>query len=358
MKPLRFGILGTAGIARKNWKAIFHSGNCTVTAVASRELDRARQFIAENQRETPFPTTPTPFGSYEALLASPDVDAVYLPLPTALRKEWVLHAAAARKHIVCEKPCAISAPDLDEMLAACRQHRVQFLDGVMFMHAPRLAALRQLLDDGDTLGELRRITSQFTFLGHDGFLEKNIRAQAHLEPLGCLGDLGWYNLRFALWANRWQLPRTVTAQTLRQTETGVPLDFSGELQFPNGVSSGFYCSFVTFRQQWANVGGTRGYLQVHDFVNPFYGHETGFDVTQILQDGPRAVPHVRRVTVPGHACAHPTAPEAALFRNFAAQVATGQINPDWPEWARLTQLVSDACLTSAKTGKPVTLPAA
>lgn len=358
MRPLRFGILGTAGIARKNWKAILHSGNCVVTAVASRELARAQQFIAENQREAAFGEPPTAFGSYEALLAAPTVDAVYLPLPTGLRKEWVLRAAAAGKHIVCEKPCAITAANLDEMLAACRKYRVQFLDGVMFMHSPRLAALRQVLDETDALGELRRITSQFSFLGHDGFLEKNIRAQAHLEPLGCLGDLGWYNIRFALWANRWQLPHTVSAQIIRQTDAGVPLDFSGELQFPNGVSSGFYCSFVTFRQQWANIGGTRGYLQVHDFVNPFYGHETSFEVIQILQDGPRAVPHVRRINVPGHACAHPTAPEAALFRNFANQVATGQLNPDWPEWARLTQLVTDACLTSARTGKPVKLSGA
>ena len=72
------------------------------------------------------------------MLAAKDVDALYIPLPTGLRKEWVIRAAQAGKHIVCEKPCAINAADLREMVDACRQHRVQFMDGVMFMHSRRL----------------------------------------------------------------------------------------------------------------------------------------------------------------------------------------------------------------------------
>src|SRR5271170_5364629 len=119
MNKLRFGILGTADIARKNWKAIFHSGNCEIVAVASRDVERSRKFIAEGQAQVPFSTTPAAFGSYEELLASPDVDAVYIPLPTGLRKEWVMRAAAAGKHVICEKPCAVSAGDLEEMISAC-----------------------------------------------------------------------------------------------------------------------------------------------------------------------------------------------------------------------------------------------
>ena len=102
MNKLRFGILGAAGIARKNWKAIFHSGNCEVVAVASRDVERGRKFIVESQAQVPFATTPAVFGSYEELLASPDADAVYVPLPTGLRKEWVMCAAAAGKHVICE----------------------------------------------------------------------------------------------------------------------------------------------------------------------------------------------------------------------------------------------------------------
>src|ERR1035437_8046264 len=139
MNKLRFGILSTAGIARKNWKAIFSSGNCVVPAVASRDVKRSRQFIAECQAETPFETPPAPLGSYEELLASKNVDAVYVPLPTGLRKEWVLRAAEAGKHVVCEKPCAVNAADLQEMISACPKNRVQLMDGVMFLHSTRTA---------------------------------------------------------------------------------------------------------------------------------------------------------------------------------------------------------------------------
>src|SRR5436189_2655291 len=109
MNKLRFGILSTAAIGRKNWKAIFQSGSAVVTAVASRDAGRSRKFIDECQLESPFESAPSPLGSYEELLASKAVDAVYVPLPTGLRKEWVVRAAAAGKHVICEKPCAVNS---------------------------------------------------------------------------------------------------------------------------------------------------------------------------------------------------------------------------------------------------------
>src|SRR6266567_5213452 len=158
---IHWGILGTADIARKNWQAIRNSGNSTVVAVASRDPSRAHEFIGYCQAHAPMPAVPQAFGSYDELLASKTVDAVYIPLPTGLRKEWVLRAAAAGKHVVCEKPCAPNRADLEEMLQACRNQRVQFMDGVMFMHSRRLALMRQALDD-KTIGAIRRITSAFT----------------------------------------------------------------------------------------------------------------------------------------------------------------------------------------------------
>src|SRR6516164_6726770 len=119
-----WGILGTANIAQKNWKAIQNAGNATVTAVASRDLERSRDFINKCQAEVPMEVAPNPFGSYDDLLALPEVDAVYIPLPTGLRKAWVLKAASAGKHVLCEKPCAATVQDLQEMLAVCRKHDV------------------------------------------------------------------------------------------------------------------------------------------------------------------------------------------------------------------------------------------
>jgi len=116
------------------------------------------------------------------------------------------------------------------------------------------------------------------------------------------------------------------------------------------VSSGFYCSFETFRQQWAHVSGSKGYLQVEDFVNPFSGEETGFTVTQIGQEGHRSFPQVRRVIVPGYASNHPTSPEANLFRHFSEAVKAGRWNEEWMEWTWKTQVVMDALLVSARAG--------
>jgi predicted dehydrogenase len=167
--------LGTANIARKNWQAIRNAGNATLIAVASRDRARAGRFIAECQADVPFPTVPVPCGSYQELLQRSDIDAVYLPLPTAIRKEWVLRAADASKHVLCEKPCGVTSADVRAMLEACRRNQVQFMDGVMFMHSRRLDLLRRTLDDPESMGTIRRIASQFSFKGSEEFFAHNIR---------------------------------------------------------------------------------------------------------------------------------------------------------------------------------------
>jgi len=361
MKKLRFGILGTAGIARKNWLAIASSGNCVVTAVASRDRERSRQFIADGQARAPFENPPVPLGSYEELLASKDVDAVYIPLPTGLRKEWVLRAAQAGKHIVCEKPCGVSLADVREMTEACKKNNVQFMDGVMFMHSPRLARVREFLDDKQSVGPMRRISSVFSFCGVDGFFQDNIRVDGRLEPAGCLGDLGWYCLRFTLWAMNWQLPHTVTGRILSQSAGGsgrvpAPTEFSGELFFDGGVSAGFYCSFLAPNQQWACVSGQKGWLRLPDFVHPYDSHEPAFEVNRkeirIPAEAGAPVPPAR--PDPGE-MGHPTSQDTRMFRNFANQVFSGKLNEDWPMWSLKTQQVLDACFESARNSRSVKL---
>ena len=354
---LRWGILSTAQIARKNWKAIHQSGNGTVVAVASREVERARKFIAACQTGAPMDDTPRAMGSYEELLASKEVDAVYIPLPTGLRKEWVLRAAAAGKHIVCEKPCADSVADLREVLAACRQHRVQFLDGVMFMHSARLPRMRAVLEDGVSVGEIKRITSSFSFCAPPEFFAGNIRANSRMERFGCLGDLGWYCIRFALWAMNWRMPLQVSGRILQESPErhdgkAVPIEFSGELVFEQGVSSGFYCSFLTANEQCAMVSGSKGYLRLADFVAPFHGSEVFFEVNNTVHDVRgcdfNMEAHWQRFAVPEHSNSHPTAQETNLFRNFAEHIGKGTLNESWPEMALQTQQVMEACFESAR----------
>ncbi|HWV99434.1 MAG TPA: Gfo/Idh/MocA family oxidoreductase [Candidatus Acidoferrum sp.] len=362
-KLLRWGILGAANIARKNWKAVWNSGNGCVSAVASRDLRRSRRFIGECQAHAPFKPAPRAHSSYEQLLADPEVDAVYIPLPTGIRGTWVKRAAETGKHVVCEKPCATSVAELTEMLAACRANKVQFMDGVMFMHSRRLLRMREVLDDGQTIGPIKRVTSAFTFRAQEEFFASNIRTQSGLEPEGCLGDLGWYCIRFALWAANWKLPHRVMGQILSEfkhtsSELAVPTEFSGELFFADGVTSSFYCSFLTETEQWANVSGTRGYLRVPDFVLPFsgtrIGFETGNPVFEVHGCDFEMQPHLRRWVVKERSHSHPTAQESQLFRHFAEQVQSGTLNPLWPEMALKTQQVMQACRESARhQGRPV-----
>lgn len=360
---LRWGILGAANIAQKNWQAIWNSGNGRVSAVASRELRRSRRFIDQCQAHAPFKPAPRAYGSYEQLLADPEVDAVYLPLPTGIRGHWVKRAAEARKHVVCEKPCATSVAELSGMLAACRAHHVQFMDGAMFMHSRRLERMRRVLDDGQTVGSIKRVTSAFTFRAQDEFFASNIRTQSGLEPDGCLGDLGWYCIRFALWATNWELPQRATGHILSEfnhvgSEPPVPTEFSAELSFADGVTSSFYCSFLTETEQWANVSGTRGYLRLQDFVLPFSGtqvtFETGNPVFAVQGCDFEMQPHHHHWRVQEHSHSHPTAQESQLFRHFADQVKSATLNPLWPEMALKTQQVMQACRESARAhGQPV-----
>lgn len=355
MNKLRYGILGTAGIARKNWRAIRDTGNSVLTAVASRAVDRSRQFIAENQKDAPFDTPPNAFGSYEAMLRSPDVDAIYIPLPTGLRKEWVMRAAAAGKHVICEKPCGLNASDLLEMLDTCRRNQVQFMDGVMFMHNPRLARIRQVLDDGKSIGGIKRISSMFSFLGTGNFFTDNIRLHSELEPAGCLGDLGWYSIRFSLWVMNWRMPREVAGRILNRHAAGtspalVPTDFSGELIFDGQTTAAFSCSFLAEKQQWLHVSGDKGSLSFPDFVHPDSTHEPSFEL-----NGSEV--RVKCCDCNGpHTSSRAMAQDVNLFRNFTVQIQSGRLNDDWPMQALKTQQVVDACLASANERcNPVTL---
>jgi predicted dehydrogenase len=356
-KVCRWGIMGTAGIARKNWKAIRLSGNARVAAVASRNEESANRFIEECTAQVPQVTRPAAVGSYQALLERDDIDAVYIPLPTAMRHNWVLRAAEAGKHVIGEKPAALNADQVAEMLQACKQNGVQYMDGVMFMHSGRLPIVRSLLDAPQPVGQLRRIACQFSFAGDEAFRTSNIRVHSELEPHGCLGDLGWYCIRFCLWAVEGQLPVEVRARVLSTLQGAdspqpVPGEFTAELTFPGGVSACFYCSFVTENQQWIHASGSNGYLRINDFVLPFRGAEVdvlaGQDVFDVDNCAFHMESHLARHAVREYDAGHATAQEVCLFRNFSDIVLSGNQSDVWPTWTLRTQQVLDACYQSAQ----------
>jgi predicted dehydrogenase len=347
MKILRWGILGTADIARQNWRAIFDSGNSIVAAVASRSIVRSEQFIEKCQAENAFALKPKAYGNYQEMMDSPDIDAVYIPLPTGLRKEWIVRAAKAGKHVLSEKPCGLHGNDVQEMVETCRKNNVQFMDGVMFMHNPRLQRMRDVLNDGQSIGAIKRISSMFSFFATDDYRQTNIRLHSELEPTGCLGDLGWYNIRLTLWAMNWKLPRAVTGRILSQRSSATspaptPTDFSGEMIFDENTSAGFHCSFLTSFQQWGIISGTKGGIMISDFVHPSNIHNPSFTVNGALV-------HVKCCDCQDtHTESRIQAQDTNMMRNFAHQIQTGILNDEWPMMSLKTQRVMDACYESAK----------
>jgi predicted dehydrogenase len=361
----RWGMMSTATIARKNWLAIKNSGNGVVVAVSSRKRETAESFIDQCQSTEPIEARPRAVEGYDALLQQNDIDAIYIPLPTGLRKQWVIRAAEAGKHVLCEKPCAINTEDLLEMTEACQSNGVQFMDGVMFMHTQRMVEMRAVLDDSSRFGEVRRIACQFSFRGGDEFQLGNIRTNSQLEPLGALGDLGWYTVRFALWAMKYQMPVRVIGRMLQgfqrsDSPHSVPLEISGELLFENGVSATFFNSFLAENQQWASVSGTHGHLHLSDFVLPYAGDRTKFYVThsEFVVDGCR---FQMKQNENACFCEEPAdseidSQESKLYRKFAEIVISGQAEPHWPEISLMTQRVLDAVMQSAlNDGQPVEL---
>lgn len=335
------------------------AGNAQVTAVASRAVEPAARFIDECQAECPMNVKPKAMGNYDELIQSQDVDAIYVPLPTGLRKDWILKAAAAGKHVLIEKPAGDSAADVEEMINACRKAGVQLMDGVMFMHSTRLPEMRSALDAG-AVGDIRRATAQFSFHADEEFVRTNIRTHSVLESMGALGDLGWYTSRWILWAMNWEMPSRLTARIHSEMQHPhspgkVPAELSAELEFSNGKSASMHCSFVSQHCQLVMVGGTKGYLTLQDFVLPFEGSTQleyqilnsafGSQGCQFTMNPGRATHKVDEIPSNG-----PGSQESRMIQTFSANVLKGVPDPFWPEVTLKTQRVLDACLKSARSG--------
>lgn len=153
-RPIRFGVIGCADIARKVSRAISLSPNASLYAVGSRSLEKAKTFAAANG----FPNGAKLYGSYEEVLDDPEVDAVYVPLPTSLHVRWAVVAASKGKHVLLEKPVALNAVEFDEIVKACESNGVQLMDGTMWMHHPRTASMKDFLSDAHRFGQLKTVS--------------------------------------------------------------------------------------------------------------------------------------------------------------------------------------------------------
>jgi len=359
-----WGILGAADIVRKNWQAIHRSGNGHLKAIASRSGDRAATLIKNCQQCVPVEHPVSSVEGYDKLLADPEIDAVYIPLPTRIRDRWAKAAIAAGKHLLLEKPCATSASNLADVIADARARNLQFMDGVMFTHSKRFRGLMDAIHRQRVIGDVRRITSQFSFFANQDWAQSNIRGNSNLEPFGALGDLGWYSIRIILAANGERLPNRVSGRVLQsfrheQADDPVPLEFEGSLLFDNQVSASLYCSFVTQNQQWTHLSGTEGFISLDDFTLPYCGRKPRFEVvkSQFVKESCDFNMHRNEQVVEFDESANSgfDSQEANLFREFNSCVLSGNIDSVWPTASLNTQMVMDALMTSAGQDRPIAL---
>ncbi len=249
MNVLRWGILSTASIATEKVIPGFRqSARSEIVAIASRAPEQARS-VAEELG------IPRAHGTYEALLADPDVDAVYIPLPNHLHAEWVIAAARAGKHVLCEKPLALTAAEAERMVEVCETEGVRLMEAFMYRLHPSWVAVRELVASG-RIGRLMAVQSWFSYFNDDAANIRNIRAAGG----GALYDIGCYNVNLSRLLFDAE-PDTVQATITRDPASGVDIVTSAILGFPEGVAT-FTCSIRSEPDQRVHIYGTEGRISI------------------------------------------------------------------------------------------------
>jgi predicted dehydrogenase len=324
---LRWGFVGTGNIA--NWMAdvVRNTPAAELAAVASRSTAAAQAFATRHG-------ACKAFGSWAEMLAWEGVDAVYVATPTALREEICIAAANAGRHVLGEKPFA-SLPSLRRITAACRDNGVAFMDATHFVHHPRNSEI--LEHRGEITGRPQSLDSSFLVpLANRG----DIRYDPALEPLGALGDLGWYNMRATLeYLSPAGALHSVSTHLRHDERTGAIIAGDGLLAFQDGSVSVWRCSFdadapvIRLR-----MSGPLGQITMDNFV----GEE---------RDGSASYRHVKAAT-----------PDSAgtlvrvdsrfsgpslMFQDFAAAAGDTTLRDRWMQASERTQALLDAAFAAA-----------
>ena len=267
IEKVRWGILGYARIARENViPAILRADHSVFHALASRDANK----LAEARTRFDFARS---YGTYVDLLCDPDVDAVYIPLPNALHVPWTLEAAAHGKHVLCEKPLALSSADCERAMVACAAHGVTLMEAFMVRYTARTAAIVNVLRSGD-LGEIRFIQAEYRFrLSNPASIKLNPELGG-----GALYDVGCYGVDLvglvtdeiakrisgqsdAMGPN----PESVAVANVQEGDVDVSL--SALLKYPGGLVAALHCGFNSEKRIFAEIVGTEGVLEIPDWVS-------------------------------------------------------------------------------------------
>jgi len=326
MNKLRWGLLSTARINRVLLPPLRASTRNELTAVASRDLNRAKAYADERK-------IPRVFASYEALLADPDVDVIYNPLPNSLHAEWTIKAAEAGKHVLCEKPLANTVEEVDAMTEAAEKAGTVLMEAFMYRHHPQTLRVKELVESG-AIGKLQLIRGSFTFSISD---EGDVRLNASLGG-GSIWDVGCYPISYARLIAGVE-PIEVFGWQTRGQGSGVDETFIGEMRFPNNVYAQFDSGFRTPQRTHIELVGDKGSITLRKPFTPWLNEEI-----ILINDNEKKI-----ITVPGQ----------DLYLGEVENMADAILDGVPPRMSladsRNNVATIWALLQSARTGKPVSL---
>jgi predicted dehydrogenase len=273
-RTLRWGILSPARIVQELLPAFREAARAEVTAVASRERDRAEAFAGAEG-------IPTAYGSYDELLSDPAIDCVYIPLPNGLHGEWTRAALQRGKHVLCEKPLTPSATEARDLFALAGDRDLRLMEAFMYRHHPKTKQLRELVRSGD-LGDLRVLRMWFHFQVADP--ANDIRYMPQLAG-GALRDVGCYCVSLANFILG-EDPESVSA-VARYADTGVDEVFAGSLKYRSGAVAQFDCGMASTLSTGVEALCSRGIARV---ASPWYAHQEPLSIELETDEGRRILP--------------------------------------------------------------------
>ncbi|WP_419874104.1 Gfo/Idh/MocA family protein [Candidatus Pristimantibacillus sp. PTI5] len=330
-KKLKWGILGCAGIAKRAVIPGLHLSTLNeAAAIASRDGEKAKK-TAEDLN------IPVAYSSYEALLEDDSIDVVYIPLPNHLHREWTIRAAEAGKHILCEKPLALTEKEAYEMAEAAAKAGVLLSEAFMYRYHPRYDMIKKIIDEGQ-IGEVRGIRSAFTFnnAGH----KENVRYRKEWGG-GSIYDVGCYPINAARLLLGKE-PEAVTVQALFSPEhDDVDMMASGLVEFEGSVSLTFDCGMWAAFRNPLEVLGTEGLIEV---PSAYLSNEPGLANFYVsTKDGRKEieVPFMNTYTEQAD--------------HLARAITSGQPLQFGASDALKNMKVIDACLLSARERTRITL---
>lgn len=313
---MRFGIIGTGRITRRLVADLQSTDGVSVTAIGSRSGERANWFAGQYGIENAIE-------GYQAFLDRQDVDAVYLSLPPALHMQWAVAAAAAGKHVLCEKPLAV---DVEQALAihdACQTHHVRWLDATAWLHHARSKQMLDLVHDG-AIGKLGHVSAAVSF--YRPFQSGEHRLQADLGG-GALLDLGWYAVGLACRMSK-AIPQRVFADCVMEQD--VPIRANAMLWFDQEVTASLSVGYDTATRKWFEAAGSEASVICDDFTRPWADRATRFWV------------HNSAGEVQAHECADRQ--EQRMIEALIGDQSLAEFN----QFAIQTQAVLDALIQSAR----------